>query len=92
MMNAFARKWAGGAIMGISFFVGIYLYFSGVPLMTLVERQTKTYPNGGMMVVANYKAHWPLIALFVTGALGLCLLLIPSTKRIPPIIRSESKV
>jgi hypothetical protein len=85
-MNAFARKWAGVAIVGISFCVGLYLYFSGEPLLTLLERQTETYPGGGKMVFLDYQVHWPLIVLFVTGSAGLCLLFIPSRKGSPPII------
>jgi hypothetical protein len=69
------------------------LYFFGVPLHSLVSwSETKIYHNGTIMMEgAVYKPRWPLIVLYLTGALGLCLLLIPSKKRIPPIIRPTSK-
>jgi hypothetical protein len=91
-MNNFARRWSGAGILGTSILVGLYLHLSGVPLQTLVQSQTETSPDGRMMwTVAEYKTHWPLMVLYITGALGLCLLLIPSKKRIPPIIRPKFK-
>jgi len=91
-MNAFARKWVGAGILGISLLIGLFLHLSGVPLMSLVSSQTTIYSNEAMATAVEFKIHWSLVTLFTAGSLGLCLLLIPSKKKLPPKICPEPKV
>lgn len=86
-MKTFARRWVGAGICGISILIGLFLYLSGIPLISLPKYNT--FPHGEML---SFTIHSSLIALLTAGFLGLCLMFMPSKKRIPPIIYREPKV
>jgi hypothetical protein len=88
--TAFARRWIGGAILGISLPIGLWLYLSGAPLMSFRELESDISP-GGNYLVEELQIHRPLGALLVIGLTGFLLLIIPPRKNRPPKIHPESK-
>jgi len=56
--------------------IGLFLYFAGVQLLSLVQSQT-FYSGSGFATASEYKMHWPLLALIAAEIIGLVLFVIP---------------
>ena len=85
-MNASTRKRLGIAALIIALLVGVALYLTGVPLLTLESSQSSSIPGGRSMVVHAYRAHWPFIAICLFALLGLIGFFWPARK--PPRLQS----
>ena len=80
-MSTSTRKRLGVAAVVISLLVGMVLYLSGTPLLSLEYSHTSSFAEGHV-TVQEYRAHWPFLAVCALAVLGLILSLWPAQK--PP--------
>jgi hypothetical protein len=80
-MKTSTRKSLGVAMVVISLLVALALYVSGMPLLTLQESHTSSFP-GGFLIVSGFEIHWPLVAVCAFAFLGLAAFVWPERK--PP--------
>jgi hypothetical protein len=81
-MKTSTRRILGATVLGISLAVGLALYFSGTPLLSLGQWDTTSFPGGGSATSGSIEIHWPFVAVCGPGFLGLIALVWPQRK--PP--------
>jgi hypothetical protein len=67
----------GGAILGVALVGGIVAPLAGIPLLTLKQSDTHTFPDGSSVTAQDWSIHWLLFVLAFTAAAGVVLLLLP---------------
>jgi hypothetical protein len=86
-MKTSTRRRLGLATMIISVLVALVLQISGVPLLTLTDVHSSSFPGGGGVTACTVwciKMHWPLHAVCAAGLVGLTCAAWP--KRTPPVL------
>lgn len=71
-MNTFTRKRFGLGVIFLSVLAGLVLYLFGVPLITYESIEMPMGAKDGVSMM-HIAAHWPLVVLFVTAAIGAVL-------------------
>jgi uncharacterized BrkB/YihY/UPF0761 family membrane protein len=70
------RKLAAFILVG-SMLVGVGLYLSGVPLMTLEGLHTDNFGSAGFATSSVYLIHWPVYLLTLTAIFAVVLSVFP---------------
>jgi len=80
-MSTSTRKRLGVAAVAISLLVGMALYLSGTPLLSLEYSHTSSFADG-YAIIQEYRVHWTFLAVCALAVLGLIMSLWPAQK--PP--------